>query len=337
MLEGLKRLFGGGSAASKSASPDQACQALVAPPNARPWEDQRLNPKARLAAYKGFVFDRLADIQSALQRSAGDLARQVEIKDDPESQRWVNEGEWLRDVSAEDFCRRIDRPAEIKALLGKNFLGAEAWTSQGIDVGEAPPIPSSITRELLESECPLHRGEKIKDTHLLVLVPKSVNGKPYTALELKELCAKRKGSGDRLIYDGEEWANAWKGQPWASTPQSESEWLLIPKSDPDPQKVSEEKHFRSKEIAAQQTVHDTYYPDYREVKAVELMTAVLLHDLVNGERLLDGYDLRCQEKKASGGRVCVGCFDAGGLGVDDDGDDADFGLIGRALARKLKT
>ncbi len=317
---------------SRAAAADVAVQDAVVPSNARPWEDRNLTAQDRLDLYKAFVFDRLADIQSALQRSAGDLARKNQIKDDPESQRWVNEGEWLRDVSAEDFCRRIDR-LDIKALLGKNFLGAEAWTSQGVDVGEAPPIPSSITSELLESECPLHPGEKIKDTHLLVLVPKSVNGKPYTALELKELCAKRKGSGDRLIYDGEEWANAWKGQPWASTPQSESEWLLIPKSDPDPQKVSEEKHFRSKEIAAQQTVHDTYYPDYREVKAVELMTAVLLHDLVNGERLLPDY-LRCQEKDASGGRVCVGYFYADGVGVRADFVVRVHDLMGRALARK---
>jgi hypothetical protein len=270
-----------------------------------------------------------------LQRSEGDLARQVQIKDSPESKRWVNEGLWLQGVSAEGFCIEIDRRL-ISELLGKNFLGAEAWQSQGIDVGRAPPIPSSITSELLESECPLHPGEKIKDTHLLVLVPKSVNGKPYTALELNKLCAKRKGSGEKLIYDGEKSANRWKSQPWASTPQSESEWLLIPKSDPDPQKVSKEKHFRHKNIAAQQTVHDTYYPDYREVKAVELMTAVLLHDLVNGERLLDGYCLRCQEENASGGRVCPGHFYANGLevlgGVDDDGSE----VVGRALARKSR-
>ncbi len=317
---------------SRAAAADGAVQDAVVPSNARPWEDRNLTPQDRLEAYKGFVFDRLADIQSALQRSAGDLARKNQIKDDPESQRWVNEGTWLRDVSAEDFCIEIDRRL-ISQLLGKNLLGAEAWRSQKIDVDEVPPIPSSITRELLESECPLHRGKKIKDTHLLVLVPKSVNGKPYTALELNELCATRRGSGDRLIYDGEKWANAWKSKPWASTPQSESEWLLIPKSDPDPQKVSEEKHFRSKKIAAQQTVHDTHYSDYREVKTVELMTAVLLHDLVNGERLLPDC-LRCQEENASGGRVCVGVFNAFGLKVVDGYDDDGHDFIGRALARK---
>jgi hypothetical protein len=63
---------------------------------------------------------------------------------------------------------------------------------------------------------------------------------------------------------------------------------------------------------------------------------VLLNALLNEERLLPEY-LRCQEANAFGGRVCVGSFDAIGLVViDDDVDDGDD-LIGRALARKLKT
>jgi hypothetical protein len=78
------------------------------------------------------------------------------------------------------------------------------------------------------------------------------------------------------------------------------------------------------------------YPDYREVKTVELMTAVLLNDLVNGEpRMLGGWNyLRCEEPNASGGRVCVGHFLTHGLKVYDDLGDDDDGRIGRALARK---
>jgi hypothetical protein len=63
------------------------------------------------------------------------------------------------------------------------------------------------------------------------------------------------------------------------------------------------------------------------------MTMVLLYDLTNKERLLPDY-LRCEEPNASGGRVCVGGFDADGLEVDDDDDDDGLDFIGRALARK---
>jgi hypothetical protein len=223
--------------------------------------------------------------------------------------------------------------AAVKRELGKNLLGPDEWKAQGIEVGEPPPIPASITKKLLDSPCPLHPGEKIKDTHLLVLVPKTVNGEPYTAVKLDELCATRKGSGDKLIYDGGDWATAWKEKDWASTAQVQSEWVLIPKSDPDPKKVPADKHFRSKNIAAQQKVHDEHYPEYREVKTLELMTAVLLYDLANKERLAPDY-LRCEEPNASGGRVCVGRFDAYGLWVDVDLGDCDDDFIGRALARK---
>jgi hypothetical protein len=225
--------------------------------------------------------------------------------------------------------------AAVKKALGKNFLGVEEWKSQGIEVGEVPPIPASITKALLNSECALHPGQKIKDTHILMLVPKTVNGKPYTALKLDELCATRKGSGNKLIYDGKDWATAWKTQPWANLPQAQSEWVLLPKSDPD-RKASPDKHFRSKNIAAQEEVHRDHYGEYREMKALEVMTMALLYDLTNKERLLSDY-LRCEEATASGGRVCVGYFDGGGLVVNDDFDDDADDDIGRALARKLKT
>jgi hypothetical protein len=301
-------------------------------PHVKPWEDQSLSPEDRLQAYKGFVFQELESIRSAIVAHAGQLDRQLEIKDSSETQRWFREGEWLVDVRAEDFCKEMDRRMDdrmVPGLLGKNFLGPAEWMAQGIGVGEVPPIPASITKELLESECPLHPGEKIKDTHLLVLVPKTVNGEPFSPLKLDELCSTRKGSGDRLIYAAR---TSWKRHAWASAPQSRSEWVLLPKSDLDPSKVASERHFRSKRIAQQDEVQKLY-PDYREVKTVELMTAVLLYDLTHKERLLPDY-LRCEEPNASGGRVCVGFFDTNGLEVDV-GNDADvIDDIGRALARK---
>jgi hypothetical protein len=222
----------------------------------------------------------------------------------------------------------------VKKELGKNFLGPDEWKSQEIVVGAVPPIPASITKALLNEECPLHPGEKIKDTHVLMLVPKTVNGEPYTALKLDELCAKRKGSGDKLIIDH---FSSWKSQEWAASPQAASEWVLIPKSDPDLAKVPAGKHFRTKNIAEQQKVHFDHYSEYREVKALEVMTMAVLYDLTHNARLLHTNYVRCEEVNASGGRVCVGFFNARGLevyGVYDVNDNVD---IGRALARKLKT
>ena len=115
-------------------------------------------------------------------------------------------------------------------------------------VGAVPPIPNSITKALLNPPCPIEPGKLIKETHILVLVPKTVNEERYSALKLYELCSTKKGSGDKLINDG---ADSWKTKPWASTEQAASEWVLIPKGEPDPAKVATDKHFRNKNIAAQ--------------------------------------------------------------------------------------
>ncbi|MEY4668432.1 MAG: hypothetical protein RL518_1131, partial [Pseudomonadota bacterium] len=299
------------------------------------WEDPSLAPEERLQAYKDFVREKVAQILAAADRVSSDPAKVLEIRDDPETKRWVAEAQKLKDLSPEDFCKRIDRP-EVRELLGKNFLGSEAWRSQGIEVGAEPPIPMMITRELLESECPLSRGQKIKDTHILVLVPEMVNGKPYTALELDKLCETRKGSGNKLIDSDHQ---SWKENPWASAPQSESEWVLLKRSDrEDRDPVATWRHFRLKNIAAQDEVHKLY-PEYREVKAIELMTGILLNDLMNGwPRILDGWNLlRCEEPNACGGRVCVGFFSSRGMVVDDYRDLGLQGPLdyGRALARKL--
>jgi hypothetical protein len=63
----------------------------------------------------------------------------------------------------------------------------------------------------------------------------------------------------------------------------------------------------------------------------------VLYDFTHKERLLSDCYLRCEEPNASGGRVCVGGFNADGLGVYVDGVGIDDVNIGRALARKLKT
>ena len=220
---------------------------------------------------------------------------------------------------------------DLAAILGKNSLGAEAWKAQGIDVGQVPPIPASITKALLESECPLHPCSKIKDTHLLVLVPAAVNEEPYSALKLDELCATRRGSGFRLMAGRHA---SWRRASWASTPQPTSEWVLLPKDDPDYTQVEDGKHFRTKPYAAQRKVHEEHYRDYREARSIELMTAVLLHDLTHKQRILP-HARRCQEANASGGRVIIGNFLWSGLLVAaDQGDDVCRGL-GLALVRRV--
>ena len=54
------------------------------------------------------------------------------------------------------------------------------------DSGYIPPLPKNIT-EILQAPCPFYPDKKVEETHLLVLIPKTVNGKPFTLNLLQEL------------------------------------------------------------------------------------------------------------------------------------------------------
>src|ERR1700690_3748393 len=59
-------------------------------------------------------------------------------------------------------------------------FGKEKWKKHFGAVGRISRLPENID-EILESPCPIHEGQKIKDTHILVYIPKQINGQPHTA------------------------------------------------------------------------------------------------------------------------------------------------------------
>ena len=67
-----------------------------------------------------------------------------------------------------------------KAELEK-FLG---------EVGEEPPYPSKI-KEILRSPCPYWSGCKVEQTHILVLIPETINGIPLTLKHLMDLLSSK--------------------------------------------------------------------------------------------------------------------------------------------------
>jgi serine/threonine protein kinase len=217
----------------------------------------------------------------------------------------------------------------FRGLLRGNFLGVEEW-QKGFDVriGRPPPIPVHITEELLHSECPLRPGKAIKDTHILLLLPQTVDGRPYNALELAKLCTSE--SIDPRWF-------GWKACEWASKSQQRTEWILIPTRDVDPEKVPPKRQFQNKTIAEQELVHAQFYrQDYREAKALEVMTAALLARATSGRHIYSDIFLRCAEPDAKGGRVCVGRFYSG-LRIDIEEGDHKYGGYGRALVRKPRS
>jgi hypothetical protein len=72
-----------------------------------------------------------------------------------------------------------------KPALPDIAFGKEKWTTYIGDVGEEPPLPTDIEK-ILKSPCPFWKEKKVEETHLLMLIPRTVNGKPYTLNYLEE-------------------------------------------------------------------------------------------------------------------------------------------------------
>lgn len=55
----------------------------------------------------------------------------------------------------------------VEAIMGRNFLGAEAWKKLGVTIAAPlPPIPEWITPQYLSSPCQLREGLQISESHL---------------------------------------------------------------------------------------------------------------------------------------------------------------------------
>ena len=79
------------------------------------------------------------------------------------------------------------------------FFGAGEWQRYFGDVGPIPPLPADIETQL-GSDCPYWEGKKLWQTHQLVLVPKTVNGKPLTINSLEDLIEHPLGGGPIARY-----------------------------------------------------------------------------------------------------------------------------------------
>lgn len=76
--------------------------------------------------------------------------------------------------------------AEVQALMPFRFVGPDARIFKGRDIGEVPALPANIL-EVLKSKCTLAKdGRTVAETHRLVLVPKSIDGRPLTLDSLSE-------------------------------------------------------------------------------------------------------------------------------------------------------
>lgn len=200
-------------------------------------------------------------------------------------------------------------------------FGARFWYKYFGRVGIESPLPLNV-RAILGGPCPFWQGRKAHETHLLVLIPEKVNGKPFTLDSLGEMIEKPKGGhptssryfwpklrkehGNKLIQGGY-WALMTRDVLPGSCQKSYGE-----------QKQQVEKHMA-----------------YEVPKVLEAVTCILMEHVKTGRRLYGDAPrvfTRCQEQ-VTGHRVLVGGFSSRGFGVGSDFPGP--GNSGVGAARKL--
>ena len=157
-------------------------------------------------------------------------------------------------------------------------FGAKDWeTYFGKKAGEEPPLPVGIDT-ILDSRCPFWPRKKVRDTHLLVLVPETVDGKPFTLNLLGELIQSPKAGSYGTKYRC--YDDAVK-QALGNLSSSRSYWVLMTR---DVLPNSRGKTYEDqKKLVAEHAQRESL--PYEIPRALEAATAILLHHARTGERL----------------------------------------------------
>ncbi len=200
-----------------------------------------------------------------------------------------------------------DRPIESipkapanKAVLPSIAFGKAEWAKYFGDVGVEPPLPADINA-ILQSSCPYWPQKKVQETHLLVLVPKTVNGKPLTLKTLGELIEKPlQGTATKyLSFDLGEYTDA---------PAAKSHWALLTR---DVIEGSRDKSYSDQKALIK--------APYELPTVLDATVAVLMEHVRTGTKLYSEGPwtyTRCQEKYNKDLQLGVGGFGAAGLSVD---------------------
>ena len=166
-------------------------------------------------------------------------------------------------------------PLLTEVVFRNKDFGKKEWEKYFGDIGTEPPLPANI-EEILNEPCSFWPDKKVKETHLLVLIPSIVNGKAFTMDYLEELIQKPK-SGYSTKYRGY----------WASTKNVvgdksySSHWLLIT-SDIIPGSRGK-RYSKCCELIANHR-KKTGVP-YELPHLLEATVSILVHYVKTGERL----------------------------------------------------
>ncbi len=216
----------------------------------------------------------------------------------------------------------VKAPSPSQTALPSIAFSKAEWAKYFGDVGIEPPLPIDI-QAILRSPCPFWPDKKVEETHILVLIPQTVNGKPLSLKSLGELIQNPK-QGNKTQY-----RFFYPGEYKPDTPGEASHWVLMTK-DVIPGS-------RAQSYAKQQELVGKAR-SYQVPKVLEATASILMEHVRSGNRLCSDKPYtytRCQEKYDKDWQLVVGGFSAAGLCVSRYDGGIEFnGVVG---LRKFQT
>ncbi|MBS0649281.1 MAG: hypothetical protein JSS10_08680 [Verrucomicrobia bacterium] len=219
------------------------------------------------------------------------------------------------------FLSPILPKLSLNSTLPAIAFGKELWAKYLGDIGKEPPLPSDI-QQILQSPCPFFPGKKVEETHLLTLIPKTVNGKPLSLNSLEEL-VKHPKQGEATNY-----SHYWDKikEQYGSQPLPRSYWVLMTR---DVIPGSRNKNYEAQKQLLKSYCQKAHVP-YEVPHLLETVVSIFMEYLKTGQRLYSNNPwtyTRCQER-ISTRLLVIGGFSLGGLNISDYGDDENRGVGG---------
>jgi len=219
-----------------------------------------------------------------------------------------------------------NHPNLLKVIPPAIAFGKEKWKIYFGDIGKEPSLPANI-RDILKSPCPIWKGKKIRDTHMLVFIPQTVNGKPLTKKSLGEFAKKYFPSTEKgYMYIWPELIDEKNDKSI-----DKSYWALMTK---DVIPGSRNESYVKQQIIVSDLAKKALIT-YEVPESLEAAVSILSKYVSSRIRLFSANPwtyTRCQDK-VQGYQVVVGGFAPSGLDVG--GNDYDNAHIGVAVLRKF--
>jgi NLR family CARD domain-containing protein 3 len=201
-------------------------------------------------------------------------------------------------------------------------FGKQQWATYFGDVGVEPPLSQNIY-QILKSSCPFWE-KKVGQTHMLVLIPKTINGKPLSLKSLGELVqAPKQGNATKYSH--------FNLGEYTDPPAPASHWVLMTR---DVLPGSRNKSYDKQQAMVKSYAEKTKTP-YQVPPILDATVCIFMEYVLSGTRLYSDNPwtyTRCQAKYGRDRQLVVGGFASGGLLVNPD---FDVNYDGVAALRKL--